>query len=106
MKTTIENLTLVEVCERLDIIAKSESIICKSALIYSDMCIALDEFTKQFKSNSKPREWYFAIRENGTEDNESRAKVVQRCTDLGAAHIAIKVEYNSTTDSYKVIIVR
>lgn len=106
MKTTIENLTLVEVCERLDIIAKSESIICQSSLIYSDMRISLKSFNEQFKSDFKPREWYFAIRMQGTEDGESKEAVKARCNDLGEAHIAIKVEYNSTTDSYKVIIKR
>lgn len=106
MKTTIENLTLEDVGVRLDMIAKSESIICNSTLIYSDMYISLDTFCKQFKSEFKPREWYFAIRMQGTESAENVESVKQRCKDLGEAHIAIKVEYNSTTEKFRMTINR
>lgn len=104
MKTIIENLNLIDVNERLDIISKSESIICNSSLIYSDMCISLKEFNRQFKSNSKPCEWYFAIRMQGTESGENIEYVKKRIADLGVAHITIKVEYNRTIDSYKMTI--
>ena len=59
MKTIKTNMTLLDVNEHLDIIAKSESIICQSSLIYSDMSISLKSFNEQFKSDFKPREWYF-----------------------------------------------
>lgn len=98
------NLTLNDVCEYLDAIAKSESIICNSVFIYSDMLISLDIFGKQFRSENKPREWYFAIRENGTEAGESQEYVMNRLSDLGEAHIAFKVE--RTDDTYTLTIRR
>lgn len=106
MKTIKTNMTLLDVNEHLDIIAKSESIICQSSLIYSDMSISLKSFNEQFKSDYKPREWYFAIRMQGTEAGENKEAVKARCNDLGEAHIAIKVEYNSTTESYTMTINR
>lgn len=105
MKTIIENLTLTEVIEKINIIAKSESIICNSPLIYSDWSIDWRTIEKQFKSNTKPGEWYVAIRQNGVESGESKKYVEQRCKDLGEAHIVIKFERNEN-DTYKMIIAR
>ena len=98
------SLTLNDVCEYLDAIAKSESIICNSVFIYSDMLISLDVFERQFRSENKPHEWYFAIRENGTEAGETKEYVMQRLSDLGEAHIAFKVE--RTDDAYTLTIRR
>lgn len=107
METIIKvhtGLTLQEVNGMLDIIAKSESIICQSSLIYSDMSISLERFMEQFKSNYKPREWYFAIRQHGTEAGENKVYVKERCDSLGSAHITIKIKYYGETDSYSMTI--
>lgn len=106
MITTKTNLSIVDVNEHLDTIAKSESIICNSILIYTDMCISLREFTDQMRSETKPRDWYFAIRENGTEASERREYVRQRCHDLGAAHIAFHVIFREESNSYDLTISR
>lgn len=106
MKTTkLNNITLLQVCEDLSLLARCEARF-GSQLILSDMQVSLDAFISQFSNADKPNEWYFAIRNQGTEAGYSKEYVEKRCECLGAAYITIKVDYDRTNGRYNVTINR